>query len=351
MLVQDDFGKNRKTGKGNPEKERDGMTGKKEVFGYLSEHKGEYLSGEELAGRLHISRNAVWKAVEALRKEGHDIAAVTRKGYCLTASAGEKEPGHKINAEEVLAAVENTAFYPRLTVVEQTDSTNRMVKELALRGAPEKTMVIAVSQSAGKGRLGRSFYAPEGGIYMSFLLRPKLPAERAVLITTAAAVSVARAIEAVAGISVGIKWVNDIYYSGKKICGILTEAGMDLETGMPDYVVVGIGINLERQTLPDELVPVVGCLNEFTRVPVNKNILAARVWDEFARIYPALDEAQYMEEYKERSILLNREVTVLDSRESFQAIVRDITREGHLVVEKDGRTVELSSGDVSIKLF
>lgn len=326
------------------------MTGKQEVFQFLSEHKGEYLSGEELAGKLHISRNAVWKAIEVLRKEGHVIDAVTRRGYCLIATAGDREPKYKVNREEIMAAVNEKQFVPAVTVLEQTDSTNRVVKELAVKGAPEGTLVTAITQSSGRGRLGRSFFSPSGGIYMSFLLRPKLPAEKAVLLTTAAAVATARAIEKVSGIHAGIKWVNDLFVSGKKVCGILTEAGIDFETGMPEYVVVGIGINVESQELPEELRPIVGFLNDFTEKPVNKSTLVAAIWDEFAKIYPDLAKAEYMEEYKERSILLDREVTVLDPAGHYTAVVRDIDKEGHLLVEKAGKTVVLSTGEVSVKL-
>ena len=326
------------------------MTGKQEVFQFLSEHKGEYLSGEELAGKLYISRNAVWKAIEALRKEGHEIEALTRRGYRLVASAGDREPGLRVNKEEILAAVKHKEFLPIVTVLEQTESTNRVVKEMAMQGAAEGTLVAAVSQSSGRGRLGRSFFSPEGGIYMSFLLRPKLPAEKAVLLTTAAAVSVARAIERVTGIRAGIKWVNDIFVSGKKVCGILTEAGIDFETGLPEYVVIGIGINVEPKELPKELVPIVGFLNDAAKKPVNKSVLVAAIWDELAGIYPRLSEAEYMEEYRERSVLLNREVTVLDPSGYYTAVVKDIDRDGHLIVEKDGKTKFLASGEVSVKL-
>lgn len=326
------------------------MTGKEEVFLMLREHRGEFVSGEELAGKIHISRNAVWKAVEVLRKEGHIIDAVTRKGYCLVASAGEVKPNLCINKEEILAAFTSRDFVKDVVVLEQTESTNRVAKKLAMQGAPEGTLVTAICQSEGKGRLGRQFFSPTGGIYMSMILRPKLSMERAVLLTTAAAVSVARAIEKVVGIDAGIKWVNDIYISGKKVCGILTEASIDFESGLPEYVVIGIGINVEVNQLPEELTPIVGFLNAYAAQPINKNYLIAAVWDAFAEIYPVLSEAEYMEEYRRRSILIGKTVTVLDVGESYPAVVKDIDREGHLLVEANGELHELSTGEVSIRL-
>ena len=128
---------------------------------------------------------------------------------------------------------------------EELDSTNSYLKEMAAKGAQEGTIIIANRQSAGRGRLGRSFFSPEEkGIYMSILLRPDISLERAVLITSMAAVAVAEAIEQVSGIQTKIKWVNDIFLNKKKVCGILTEAGIDAETGTLEYAVLGIGVNV-----------------------------------------------------------------------------------------------------------
>ncbi|MDD6037100.1 MAG: biotin--[acetyl-CoA-carboxylase] ligase [Lachnospiraceae bacterium] len=235
-------------------------------------------------------------------------------------------------------------------VLEQTDSTNRVAKDRAVSGAPEGTLLIAKQQSMGKGRLGRSFFSPKGGIYMSVVLRPRIPAERAVFITTCAAVAVARAIEKVSGLTTGIKWVNDIYIQGKKVCGILTEAGLDSETGVPEYVVLGIGINVEKQSVPEELKGIVGCLEEYTKVPVEGNKLIAEVWNEFAALYENLSAAVYMKEYRERSILLGRSVTVISSEGNYTAVARDIDEEGHLVIECEDGIRKLSSGEVSVRL-
>ncbi|MCH5272066.1 MAG: biotin--[acetyl-CoA-carboxylase] ligase [Lachnospiraceae bacterium] len=321
------------------------MTGKQELFVLLQEKQGTYISGEELAGRLHSSRNAVWKAVCALRKEGHQIDAVTKKGYCL------RMPANRITEGEICAALAKDGLMRSVEVLEETDSTNRVAKEQAQKGAAEGTLFVAKRQSMGKGRFGRSFFAPEGGIYMSAVLRPEIPADRAVFITTCAAVAVARAIEKETGIKTGIKWVNDIFIDGKKVCGISTEAALDLESGIPEYVILGIGINIEKQALPEDLKGIVACLEEYTKNPVEKSRLIAAVWNEFSGLYKKLGAAEYMKEYKERSVLLGREVTVFSAQGSYSAVVRDIDGEGRLLVEHEGVVRTLFSGEVSVKIL
>ncbi len=236
-----------------------------------------------------------------------------------------------------------------MIVYEETDSTNRVAKELAAKGAAEGTLVLAKRQTGGKGRLGRSFFSPEGGIYMSMILRPAIPAERALLITTCAAVAVARAIERVCDVKAGIKWVNDIFVDGKKVCGILAEAGLNPNSDIPDYVVLGIGINVKKQAVPEELKEIVGCLEDTGQTVLNEDLIAA-VWEEFEELYRNLSTAVFMEEYKERSILLGREVTVLATEGDYRAVVTNIDKEGHLVTRREGREEILSNGEVSVRL-
>ncbi len=246
-------------------------------------------------------------------------------------------------------ALKQASLITTLEVYEETDSTNRIAKELAAAGAEEGTLVLAKRQTGGKGRLGRSFFSPEGGIYMSMILRPMIPAERALLITTCAAVAVARAIERVCGVKAGIKWVNDIFVDGKKVCGILAEAGLNPDSDIPDYVVLGIGINVKKQQVPEELQEIVGCLEDAGQSVLNEDLIAT-VWEEFDELYRNLSTAVFMEEYKERSILLGREVTVLATEGDYRAVVTDIDTEGHLVIERNGREEILSSGEVSVRL-
>ena len=199
----------------------------------LSAAGGDYVSGQQLADTLGVSRAAVHKAAAALSAQGYALEAVSRRGYRL---AG----GDPFCAEAV-------GPYPApVHVYDTLESSNRTAKLLALDGAPHGTLVLTAHQSAGRGRLGRKFESPTGkGVYCSILLRPELPAASAQTATIRAAVAVCRAVQKLCGLELAIKWVNDLYYQGKKVCGILTEAGTDLESGRLEWLVVGIGLSRE----------------------------------------------------------------------------------------------------------
>ena len=184
----------------------------------LSAAGGAYISGQQLAGQLGVSRAAVHKAAAALIAQGYALEAVSRRGYRLLG-------GDPFCAEAV-------GPYPApVQVYDTLESSNRTAKLLALDGAPHGTLVLTAHQSAGRGRLGRVFESPSGkGVYLSVLLRPAVPAASAQTATIGAAVAVCRAVQELCGLELGIKWVNDLYYQGKKVCGILTEAGTDLES-------------------------------------------------------------------------------------------------------------------------
>lgn len=236
----------------------------------------------------------------------------------------------------------------------ETDSTNRYLKELAVQGAPEGTVIIANRQSAGRGRLGRSFFSPEEkGIYMSILLRPEIPLERSVLITSMAAVAVARAIEHVCGITAKIKWVNDIFLNNKKACGILTEAGINAVTGTLDYAVLGIGINVGFMKFPEELKKIATSISNECGFVVSKEVLIDEVLKELEEWYPTLLDGSFLEESKKRSLLLGKEILVLDERVqggSYPAKAVDINELGNLIIEREGSIQVLNSGEVSIRV-
>ena len=206
----------------------------------LSAAGGAYISGQQLAGQLGVSRAAVHKAAAALTAQGYALEAVSRRGYRLLG-------GDPFCAEAV-------GPYPApVQVYDTLESSNRTAKLLALDGAPHGTLVLTAHQSAGRGRLGRVFESPAGkGVYLSVLLRPAVPAASAQTATIGAAVAVCRAVQELCGLELGIKWVNDLYYQGKKVCGILTEAGTDLESGRLEWLVVGIGLSF---TTPPEAFP------------------------------------------------------------------------------------------------
>ena len=236
---------------------------------------------------------------------------------------------------------------------EELDSTNRYVKELAAGGAPEGTVVIANKQSAGRGRLGRSFFSPEEkGIYMSVLLRPDIALERAVLITSMAAVAVAGAIGTVSGLDAKIKWVNDIFLNQKKVCGILTEAGINQNTGSLDYAVLGIGVNVGSMVFPEDLAGIATSVSNECGVEISKERLTEEILKELEVWYPSLWTGSFLEESKRRSILLGKEILVMDSQAEcgfYPAKAVDLNELGNLVIERNGVRSILNSGEVSIR--
>ena len=235
----------------------------------------------------------------------------------------------------------------------EIDSTNRYLKELAATGAPEGTVIIANRQTAGRGRLGRSFFSPEDkGIYMSILLRPELELQRSVLITSMAAVAVAGAIEAVSGTTAQIKWVNDIFVNKKKTCGILTEAGIDAQKGTLEYAVLGIGVNVGTMEFPEELKEIATSVSNECGFEVEKEVLIEEILKQLEQWYPTLWTGEFLEESKQRSILLGKEILVVDTHTeggSYTAMAVDMDELGHLIIERNGGREILNSGEVSIR--
>lgn len=238
--------------------------------------------------------------------------------------------------------------------VDETESTNTDLKKLAVNGAREWTILCANKQTNGRGRTGNSFFSPENGIYMSILLMPDFCPENSLYITTIAACSVCRAIEKLTHKEVGIKWVNDIYNENGKICGILTESSIDYENNKINYSVLGIGLNVfpPKDGFPEELrlkASTLFCKEEFD---ANIRIhLIAEIVNQFHTLYSNFDKTKHTEEYKKRSILLNKEICyVLDGKEHYGTVI-DIDDECHLVICKNnGEILRLSSGEVKIKI-
>lgn len=250
----------------------------------------------------------------------------------------------------------------KVTVLQETESTNTLVKELARSGEPAGTVVIAGSQSGGRGRLGRSFFSPEDtGIYMSILLRPAISPERVVMLTTMAAVAVCEAIENVCGFEAGIcgiKWVNDIFVEGRKVCGILTESSFSTDKeGRPvtEFCVVGIGINCYEPEggFPEEIRNTAGALLG-ERQEGFRNRLCREILERFDMYYGEESLGTHFEKYRERSIVLGREVEVISLADGTKKCAKavDIDYDCRLIVRyPDGKTEVLSTGDVSVKSF
>ena len=258
-----------------------------------------------------------------------------------------------LTAEGILAALDSQASKITLQIFDHIDSTNLHARHIAAKGAAEGAIIVAGSQSAGRGRLGRSFYSPEGtGLYMSILLRPSIAPSSAILITTAAAVAVCDAISEVFGKEAQIKWVNDIFLAGKKVCGILTEAAFSAQGDALEYAVCGIGINIcpPENGFPPELSLIAGALCEQPEAGL-RNRIAGVTLKHFFRYYHALEQREFLQEYRRRSLVIGRDIYILRGDQRIPATVLAIDDECRLCVRlKDGSTEIISTGEISIRL-
>lgn len=319
------------------------MQVKEQVKEALAQRPGQYFSGSKLAQQLNVSRNAVWKAIQALQKEGIAISSHPRFGYRLS------EQADLITREAVQSQLTTRELGQNLLVLDRVDSTNTMVKQLAREGSGHGVTVIADQQTAGRGQNGRAFFSPAGtGLYMTVLLRLPIAVSAAQRLTICAAVATARAIDHLYGTHVQIKWVNDLYLNGKKICGILTEGSLSCEMGCLDYAVLGIGVNVRQtqQQFPEELLPIVTSVEEVCGKVVPRSQLAAEILNQLEPLLPNPTAEEVLEEYRERSFLTGRKVSILQGGQARTAQVLGIDRKGRLVVqEEDGSRQALVSAD------
>lgn len=316
------------------------------VLELLEKNKGRYVSGGSIASFLGISRNSVWKAVKALQDKGYEIGAVTNKGYILT------ENNNLISAQSVDKFI--TAENIQTEYRDSVTSTNTLLKKMAENGEKEGYVLIAGEQTAGRGRLGRSFSSQnKTGVYFSILLRPDMKPSESLLITTCAAVAVAKAIEKNTGKMTSIKWVNDIYMHDRKVCGILTEASFDLESGKLSYAVLGIGINMyfPGNSLPEEIKDIAGAV--FDEKPDGDTVskIVADVINIFFEEYKVLVGKHFLFDYCSRSYLDGKDINVIKPDGTKEAVALDIDNDFRLHVKyPDGSEEYLSSGEVSTKV-
>ena len=340
------------------------MNSRDALLKILEDSRGNFISGSEAARQLGISGTAVWKAARKLKSEGYMIESVTNKGYRLRDNSD-------VLSYDSVARNLDPAFSDDLTleVFTSIDSTNNVCKNKASEGTPGGYIAVSANQTAGRGRRGRSFYSPSGtGLYLSILLRPEgLSAKESLRLTTIAAVAVCEAIEAVSGKSTGIKWVNDILMNERKVCGILTEASFDIESGSIDYAVVGIGINVftPEGGFPEEIRSTAGAIfveREAAGYALSdiRGRLAAAVINRFMTYYLASEDdpaaswsiPAHISEYRRRCVVIGKDINVLmPGNDPRQAHVLDIDDECGLIVRyNDGTQEVLRSGEISIRL-
>lgn len=309
---------------------------KDEVLRILKRNTGVAVSFCEIADELSITSKDVVSEVRKLMNDGYEITCENQ--YCMLETKCDV-----LNREEIAKRL----LCPfAVYVYDEVDSTNTVAKKL-IDSCGDKTNIIVVanSQTAGRGRRGRSFYSPPfTGIYLSVVLHPNICAEQSVLVLTAAAVAACEAIERVCRKSPSIKWLNDIFFNEKKVAGILTEGVVDANSGRVNAVVVGIGINVNTTDFPSELSGIAGNLGGAPRCE-----LVAEFANELFKYCQTLALKKHLDEYRKRCFVLGREVAVIKGDDKFIAKVLNIDNLGRLVVEKDGELLILTNEEVSIR--
>ncbi len=305
-----------------------------------------YISGQELCQQLHVSRTAVWKVMNQLKEEGYVIEAVQNKGYCLV-----QEPD--LLTKSALQSRMNTKWAAQSVIcVAETGSTNQELKKLAEEGAVHGTLFVANTQNAGRGRRGREWDSKQGDhITMSLLLRPDFAPDIASQLTLVMAASVVKAIEALTGLCCQIKWPNDVLIENRKVSGILTE--MSAEMGYIHYVVIGVGINVNYNVVPKDLVDIATSLQLESGKSIERATLIAKVMECFEHLYEQFchtgNLSNVQEWYNEHLINKDAVVKVLQPNNEFEAIARGINEMGELVVERENRLEKIYAGEVSIR--
>ncbi len=317
------------------------------IFRSLSS-AGGFVSGEELCREFSITRSAVWKHIELLREEGYRIDAVTGRGYRLAGLSGrpvEAEVGMFLNTGRI---GKYFSYHP------EASSTNTLAKGLAQEGAPEGSLVVADSQSGGRGRMGRSWLSPPGvNLYFSFVLRPAVPSLRVPQLTLLVAAAIHRALcSHVSGIQPKVKWPNDILVGGRKVCGVLCE--MQSEPDLTHFVIVGVGINVNQSVFSPELRHLATSLANESGSSVSRAHLLADVLNHFEPLYDewlgTADLSFIVPYLEEHSFLHSRDVTVEQFRQSIWGTVNGIAPGGELkLVGADGRSILVSSGEAHLR--
>lgn len=319
---------------------------KEEILRLLRSADG-YISGQELCNRFGVSRTAVWKAINQLKEAGYEIEAQQNKGYRLMAAPD-------LMTEAEIKSLMHTEWVAKEVLYFDTiDSTNTKAQELAEKGYPSGTLVVADKQESGKGRRGRSWVSPSGtGIFMTLMIKPDINPNNASMLTLVAALAVAKAITSVTGEEALIKWPNDIVVNGKKVCGILTE--MNAQFDYINHIVVGIGINVHNESFPEEISQMASSLmieaggKRFHRAQIIAETMSyfEQYYDTFLKTQ---DLSALVREYDELLVNRNKSVRVLDPKEPFDGKAMGITPKGELIVDTWESRKLVTSGEVSVR--
>lgn len=325
------------------------MNTRKKLLIELKKSFGDNLSGEVLSSKLNISRAAVSKHISILKKTGYVIQSSPKKGYRLTALSNLLLP------DEITDGIETSVFGRKdIFYYDIIDSTNNKAKELAARGAPEGSIVIAEQQSAGRGRKGRSWLSSASeGLCISLILRPTIPPTEISKITLMAAVAISEALLSLTEIEIKIKWPNDLIVNKKKLAGILTE--MSMEVDAIDYVVIGLGLNVNsiKSSFADEVKDIATSLHIETGTQYSRAQVAQAFLTWFEKLYFEVQKNGFhslITRWKELSNIIGKKVAVDEAGKTVIGTVKDIAEDGTLILVDDNKQIQkIISGDVIIR--
>ncbi len=319
---------------------------KDQLLQYLKEKKGNWVSGESLSNQMGVSRSAVWKHISKLKEEGYSIESAPKKGYLFRKASEMLLPYEIRECLETKLLGKGDIVYSK-----EIDSTNREAKDLADEGAPEGTLILSEAQIKGKGRKGRTWFSPpKGGIYISLILRPTISPVEAPKFTLLAAVAIAEALLSMTPLNIHIKWPNDILVNGKKIAGILTE--MSTEMDVVNYIVVGLGLNVNTPKFPDEIQGIATSIlietgKVFPRVRLIKDYLQR--YETYYEMYKKTGFDPIINRWKDLSNIIGKKVEVNVIGNQFIGEALDIDGDGALILRDDqGVFHRIISGDITL---
>ena len=321
---------------------------KDKILHLLKEGEKNFISGQGISDNLGVSRTAIWKYINVLKEEGYQIESISKKGYKLISSPD------LLSFEEVNENLNTKYIGKNLMYFQTIDSTNNKAKELALSGSPSGTVVISEEQTLGRGRLGRSWVSPKyKGIWLSIILKPDTAPMNVPKITQVGAAAVIKALNEL-DIKAYVKWSNDIVLNNKKICGILTE--MSGELNKVNYVVMGIGINvnIDGEDFPDELKDTATSISSEVGRYIKRKELVSSLLNNFEILYDEFEREESVKTSvnicKENSILIGKEVKIINRGKESICKAVDLNDEGELLVQyADGRLEKVISGEVSVR--
>lgn len=309
------------------------MTTKEQILQRLIE-SDRPLSGEELAASFHMTRAGIWKIIRGLQQEGYSIRGKRNQGYVLDAD-------DCVLDARIIASLLHRRLH--VETFESIDSTSTYAKRIA-SGIREDFLICAAEQTQGRGRRGNTFLSPKDGCYFSLGIHPEQAVGELSLVTIRTVVAIRRILEDRYDVSCSIKWVNDLYFRGKKCGGILTEATTDIENGTVDTLFIGVGINVNQKTVDESISEIA------TALPIehlNLNRFIAEIVDGIFTVWDMSEDA-VLNEYREHMILMGREITFSLEGKSRRGTVCGVDRTGQLLVQTEEGTLALKCGEVSL---